>query len=224
MFGGIYDMVNGGVEFPPHVITGEPTDLAPQIGSKGILEFIFTFKGVTTHSSRPIEGKSSNKNAVRFLSRMMDFEESLRERCYPLFDIPYTTMNIGIVEGGTSINKVPDKTPIYLDFRICDSAVEYPIIRAFVDEAIKDFDAEYVIINDVPSFANEGEKVSWYEDITGRKGTATTYITEASFFKGDRIILGPGPDTSHQFDEHISEASLKRTAEVYLAAIKRECL
>ena len=47
--------------------------MVPMIGSKGLLEYIFTFTGVTTHSSTPIDGKNSNKNAVRFLNRMLDF-------------------------------------------------------------------------------------------------------------------------------------------------------
>ena len=129
MFDGIKDLVNSGESFPPHVVIAEPTDMIPMIGSKGLLEYIFTFTGVTTHSSTPIDGKSSNKNAVRFLNRMMDFEEELRKTPSPFFGVPYPTMNIGIIKGGTSINKVPDKTTVYLDFRICDSQREYPLIR-----------------------------------------------------------------------------------------------
>ncbi|MGN0716031.1 MAG: M20/M25/M40 family metallo-hydrolase [Anaerovoracaceae bacterium] len=224
MFGGIWDLVHSGETFPPHMIIAEPSDLKPTIGSKGILEYIFTFRGVTTHSSMPIEGKSSNKNAVRFLGRMMDFEETLKKENYPLFGVPHSTMNIGIIDGGTAINKVPAKTTIYLDFRICDSKKEYQKIRDFVDDAIADYDAEYEIINDVPSLYNQGPRVPWYEEMTGQARQAGTGITEASFFESDSIILGPGPDTAHQFNEYITAESLERTAEIYLAAIRKECL
>ena len=112
MFGGIKDLVEAGTDFPAHVLVAEPTDMVPMIGSKGLLEYIFTFTGVTTHSSTPIDGKNSNKNAVRFLNRMLDFEEELRKTPSPFFDVPYPTMNIGIIDGGTSINKVPDKTTV----------------------------------------------------------------------------------------------------------------
>ncbi|MBQ5955631.1 MAG: M20/M25/M40 family metallo-hydrolase, partial [Firmicutes bacterium] len=60
MFEGVYDLVNAHEKFPPHIIVAEPTDFKPAIGSKGLLEIIFTFRGVTTHSSTPIDGKSSN--------------------------------------------------------------------------------------------------------------------------------------------------------------------
>ncbi len=223
MFNGVKDFVDAGTKFPPHVIVAEPTDLIPMIGSKGLLEYIFTFTGVTTHSSTPIDGKSSNKNAVRFLNRMMDFEEELRKTPSPFFGVPYPTMNIGIIEGGTSINKVPDKTTIYLDFRICNSEREYARIREAVDQAMEGLDGSYEIINDIASFQNQSPLVGVYEEKTGKKGQPFFGITEASFFEGDRVILGPGPMTAHEANEHVSVASLERTAEIYAEMIQMLC-
>ncbi|MBR2002165.1 MAG: M20/M25/M40 family metallo-hydrolase [Firmicutes bacterium] len=224
MFGGIRDLVAGNEEFPPHVIIAEPTDLYPNIGSKGLLEWIINFKGVTTHSSAPIPGKNSNKNAVKFLSKMLELEEELSSGNYPMFAVPHTTMNIGIMKGGQAINKVPDKTTVYLDFRICDSENEQDKIRNTVEEALKEFDVEYEKINDIPSLLNRGERVGWYEEMTGKESCAGTGITEASFFGGDRVIIGPGPKTAHQKNECVSLESLEASAQLYLTAIKRECL
>ena len=224
MFGGIKDLIEAGEVFPPHVVVAEPTDMVPMIGSKGLLEYIFTFTGVTTHSSMPIDGKNSNKNAVRFLNKMMDFEEELRRISpSPFFGVPYPTMNIGIVEGGTSINKVPDKTTVYLDFRICDSPKEYPLIREFVDQAIEGLDGEYVIINDIPSFQNKSPLVDVYEEKTGNKGQPFFGITEASFFEGDRVIVGPGPMTAHEANEHVEEKSLLKSRDLYREMITLLC-
>ena len=223
MFGGVKDLVETKPELPPHVVIAEPTDLIPMIGSKGLLEYIFTFTGVTTHSSMPIDGKSSNKNAVRFLNRMMDFEEELRKNPNPFFGVPYPTMNIGIIEGGTSINKVPDKTTVYLDFRICDSDREYPLIRKAVDEALEGLDGTYEIINDIASFQNRSQLVQLYEEKTGKKGMPFFGITEASFFEGDRVIIGPGPMTAHEANEHITTESLENTAKLYKDMIRKLC-
>ena len=223
MFDGIKDLVNSGESFPPHVVIAEPTDLIPMIGSKGLLEYIFTFTGVTTHSSTPIDGKSSNKNAVRFLNKMMDFEEELRKNTSPFFGVPYPTMNIGIINGGTSINKVPDKTTVYLDFRICDSKREYPLIRETVDKALEGLDGTYEIINDIPSFQNNSPLVGVYEEKTGKKGQPFFGITEGSFFEGDRVILGPGPMTAHEANEHISTESLETSSRIYKEMIELLC-
>ena len=223
MFEGIYDLVNAHEKFPPHIIVAEPTGFQPAVGSKGLLEIIFTFRGVTTHSSTPIEGKNSNKNAVRFLNKMMDLEQELRENPCDFFGIPYTTMNIGIINGGTSINKVPAETTIYLDFRICDSDNEYPKIRKFIDEAIAEYDASYEIINDIPSFVNRSELVKVYEEKTGKKGEPFFGITEGSFFPGDKIIIGPGPVTAHEKNEHVSIKDLEDTQKLYEEMMEMLC-
>ena len=223
MFEGVYDLVNAQEKFPPHMIVAEPTDFKPAIGSKGLLEIIFTFRGVTTHSSTPIEGKSSNKNAVRFLNKMMDFELELRKNPTDFFGIPYPTMNIGIINGGTSINKVPAETVIYLDFRICDSEREYPIIRKFIDDALEGVDASYEIINDIPSFVNKSDLVKVYEEKTGTPGAPFFGITEGSFFPGDKIILGPGPVTAHEKNEHVSIEHLEKTQKLYEEMLELLC-
>ena len=128
------------------------------------------------------------------------------------------------VFSGQAINKVPDKTTVYLDFRICDSENEQDKIRNTVEEALKEFDVEYEKINDIPSLLNRGERVGWYEEMTGKESCAGTGITEASFFGGDRVIIGPGPKTAHQKNECVSLESLEASAQLYLTAIKRECL
>ena len=160
----------------------------------------------------------------RMLNVRANCSINIAPRCFVIAERSVFSIHIGIIEGGTAINKVPALTTIYLDFRICDSASEYPIIRQLTDEAMKDFDASYEIINDVPSFVNNGERVGWYEEISGRKAETGNGITEASFFQGDRIIIGPGPMCAHQFNEHVTEDSLNKSAEIYLAAIKKECL
>ena len=224
MFGGVYDLVNAGEKFPNHMIVAEPTGFKPAVGSKGLLEIIFTFKGVTTHSSTPIEGKSSNKNAVRFLNKMMDFELELRKDSDDtFFGIPYPTMNIGIINGGTAINKVPAETVIYLDFRICNSEKEYPRIRKFIDDALEGVDASYEIINDIPSFVNRSELVKVYEEKTGTPGAPFFGITEGSFFPGDKIIIGPGPVTAHEKNEHVSIEELEQTQKLYEEMIEMLC-
>ena len=46
---------------------------------------------------------------------------------------------------------------------------------------------------------------------------------EASFFDGDRVILGPGPMTAHEKNEHVTKESLLKTVEVYKEAIEKLC-
>ena len=229
-FNGIWDLVKAKEDFPEHAIVCEPSCMGPGTWSKGLLEIIFTFNGVTTHSSTPIPGKSSNKNAVRFLNKMMDFEESLRGETIDCYDIPYCTMNIGIIDGGTSINKVPAKTTVYLDYRIVNSKEQYDrIINAIKenlawacggDESLY----SYEIINDIPSFYNgESKLAQMMREETGVETSLLNGITEASFFEGDRVIFGPGPMTAHEKNEHVSKADLEKCVEIYKKVIDECC-
>ena len=49
------------------------------------------------------------------------------------------------------------------------------------------------------------------------------FMTEASQVKGKRMILGPGPVTAHEMDEHISIKSLRLLAEQYKELIEKIC-
>ena len=48
-------------------------------------------------------------------------------------------------------------------------------------------------------------------------------MTEASFIKGKRIILGAGPVTAHEVNEHISIKSLHTLVQQYKILIENIC-
>ena len=121
------------------------------------------------------------------------------------------------------MNKVPDHTTVYMDFRICNSEKEYPLIRQAVDDSLAPFDASYEIINDIPSFDKPSKYVSLYEEKTGREGVSFPGITEGSFFEGDKIIIGPGPMTAHEVNEHITVESLNQITTLYKDMIDELC-
>ncbi len=224
LFAGIHDLNKAGVKLAQHMIIAEPTDLIPMTGSKGILEYRLTFKGVATHSSTPIEGKNSNKNAVKFLSKMLELEEDVLKKIpNDFFDVPYTTMNMGIINGGTAINKVPDHTSVYIDFRICDYHKEAPIIKEAMAKALEGVDVEIECLNDVESFHNETPLMEVYEQRTGNKEKPFFGLSEASFIDGDRLIIGPGPMTAHEANEHVNAKSLADAKDLFAYMIKMLC-
>ena len=49
------------------------------------------------------------------------------------------------------------------------------------------------------------------------------FMTEASFIKGKRIILGAGPVTAHEVNEHISIKSLHTLVQQYKILIENIC-
>ncbi len=224
LFNGINDLVARGTAFPPHMLVAEPTDLIPATGSKGLIECRMNFYGETTHSSTPIEGKNSNKNAVMFISKMLEFEKKIQKTKYPFFDVPETTMNVGVIDGGTCSNQVPSHTYVCLDFRICDSESQYKEIRKALDEALKGIDADYTFTIDIPSFISNGGLGKVLEKKSGNEARPFSGVSEASYMTVDRAIFGPGPLTMHQKNEHVSIQHLEKTEKIFEELIQLYCM
>ena len=64
------------------------------------------------------KGKSANINAIKALNELNIFyENQIKNEKENYFEIPYTTMNIGILEGGSAKNSIPASAKACLDFR-----------------------------------------------------------------------------------------------------------
>ena len=215
-FGGIRDIVEKKEKFPEIIIFGEPTNNEILVGTKGLLEYHFNFIGKKAHSSNPEKGISANINAIKFLSKLNEFYENdikpFKEECY---EIPYTTMNIGIINGGSAVNSIPASCIVKVDFRIANEK-HIELIKSKVDELSKIYLCESNIFDCIPPFIDKAF-------IKENQKTAN-FLTEASLVKGvSRIILGPGPVTAHEVNEYITEDSYNKLVEQYKELIIKIC-
>lgn len=223
-FCGIEELVNKGIDFCQYSIIGEPTDNYPCIGSKGLLEYELIFRGSAVHSSKPIPNESSNENAVLFLSDVLKFDKKFRNNQCDLFDVPFNTINIGTINGGTNICTTSDYTKVLLGFRITKLASDIDYIKKHMDRLVSKYNkVEYKILNEINPFYNEDEIIDFYEAVTGRERKPFFAVSEASFIGNNRLILGPGPITAHEVDEYILKSSLMESVEIYKKIIERIC-
>lgn len=172
----------------PNIIIGEPTNNILVYGSKGLLEYEILFFGKKVHSSIPEKGENAIYSCIEFISRLKSFynTELIKDKISE-FDVPYTTMNIGIIKGGESINSVPETCSITVDFRISQKE-HIPKIKNKIMELLKPFKSSYTIVNEIDVKLNYND-LSWLENISGKKQTMNG-ITEASFIKNNSFILG----------------------------------
>lgn len=212
-FAGIKDVINYEKKFPNTIIIGEPTNNKIIVGSKGLMEYKISFKGIKAHSSTPEKGKSAIMNAISFINELNNFyENELKQNLNSNFEIPYTTMNIGKINGGSAINSVPDSCEFLVDFRTTDKAKEESIINTL--QMLKEkYKCEIKELNKLSAFLNKTE-------ISNK---TCNFITEASFLKNDRIILGAGPVTAHEVNEYITIESLYKLVEQYKELIEKYC-
>ena len=212
-FSGIKDVINYENKFPSTMIIGEPTNNEIMIGSKGLMEYKIIFKGIKTHSSTPEKGKSAIMSAISFINELNIFyENKLKQDLNSNFEIPYTTMNIGKINGGSSINSVPDSCEVLIDFRTTDEEKEKSIVNILQNLREK-YECEIKELNKISAFLTK-TKIS---------NKTCNFITEASFLKNDRIILGAGPITAHEVDEYITTESLYNLVEQYKELIEQYC-
>lgn len=215
-FGGIYNIVKSKENFPEMMIFGEPTNNEILVGTKGLLEYHFDFIGKKAHASNPEKGISANINAIKFLNELIDYyEKNIKLFKEDAFEIPYTTMNIGILNGGSAINSIPANCSAKIDFRIAKEE-HIELIKTQVEKLSEKYKCK----------ANIFECIRPFIDKTYIKENPKTanFLTEASLVKGaSRIILGPGPVTAHEVNEYITEESYKKLVQQYKNLIIEFC-
>ncbi|MBR2704477.1 MAG: M20/M25/M40 family metallo-hydrolase [Clostridia bacterium] len=216
-FGGTYELVGNKEEFPEVMIFGEPTNNEALIGGKGLVEYDINFKGLKAHSSNPDKGISANLNAVKFLYELEEFyNNEIKVEKEDCFEIPYTTMNVGIINGGTAKNSVPANCNVVIDFRTI-KASHIDSINKKLQELSDKYKAEVSIIECINPFLN---KIDYFDEIK-----TANFMTEASLIgdKSKRIILGTGPVTAHEVNENISVDSYRKLVKQYEDLINKVC-
>src|SRR5512135_1372679 len=113
-------------------ITGEPTNLHIGIEAKGVLAMLIEVQGRAAHSSTPWLGDNAVLKAIDVFRAIesLPFSRESSE----LFDRP--SINLGRIEGGDALNKVPDRCEMVVDIRYLpgqDPGAILAAIRALPD-------------------------------------------------------------------------------------------
>ena len=216
-FGGTYELLKNNEKFPEYMIFGEPTNNELLTGGKGLMEYEIYFKGKKAHSSNPAKGISANINAAKFIYELNEFyEKNIKIDEEKAYEIPYTTMNIGTMKGGTAKNSIPAYCEISIDFRVANKK-HIEIIKNKMEDLALKYMAEINIIELIDPFL---DKIEFIDEIK-----TANFMTEASLIKeiSNRIILGTGPVTAHEVNEHITTESYDKLVEQYKELIYKVC-
>lgn len=171
-FGGTYELLKNNEKFPEFMIFGEPTDNELLTGGKGLLEYEIYFKGVKAHSSNPEKGVSANLNAVNFIYELNEFyNNNIKNDMEDAYGIPYTTMNVGTIQGGSAKNSIPANCEISIDFRIANKN-HIKLIKNKIENLAKKYVADINIIESIEPFL---DKIDFIEQIK-----TANFMTEAS--------------------------------------------
>lgn len=94
---------------PLMCLIGEPTALKPVLGHKGKLAMRCHVRGAACHSAYAPYGVNAIEQAARLIGRLGQIGDELAEpaRHDQRFDPAYSTVQVGVIEGGTALNIVP---------------------------------------------------------------------------------------------------------------------
>jgi succinyl-diaminopimelate desuccinylase len=204
------DMVRQGF-LGDFAITGEPTGLHVGVQAKGVLAARILVRGRAAHGSTPWLGDNAVLKAIDVFRRIetLPFSRESSE----LFDRP--SINLGRIQGGDALNKVPDECQMVVDIRYLPNQdagdilaqvrtiPDIEIMRTFVraPAEVSRTNLYVVALSDAVGRLTGGESMS-----VGRDGASDA----GSFLEAGvpAVEFGPAGAGHHGPDEWVSIASL----------------
>jgi acetylornithine deacetylase len=218
----------GNVPRPQAVIVGEPTMMSVVNAQNAGGGLNATFTGVEAHSSMTHLGVSAIHFAGEFIHWLNELQEELAQRKHPHLDtLPnHTTINVGIVSGGTAGNILARECVLNWGYRTLpgdDTTEVQRRAEAYVAELLlpkmrkkhPDANIEIKRRSFVPGLKPEENEeaaklaLQW---TGGNRTYAVPYGTEAGIFRSHGIptvICGPGDIAqAHQPNEFVLKSQM----------------
>ena len=113
------DLFEGAPLRPDFCIVGEPTGMQVGIAHKGKLAATCTCTGVEAHSALPDKGLNAIHLATEMVQSMRGIQERLRHHGTQdhHYEVPWTTIHVGTIEGGTALNIIPRECRFQFEIR-----------------------------------------------------------------------------------------------------------
>jgi len=219
-----------------YAIVGEPTSLQPVRAGKGYCLAQIIVRGREAHSAYPQLGVSAIFGAARLIERIEEIAGELKNDQRPDFDPPYTTLNVGLIDGGTAKNVVAGECGFTLEWRSIPGQQSDHVLK-LVQQAAVDLQRED------PNFACEinaaradesfetsagSRVVRFLEENSGKTSGTVAFGTEAPSMialGAEAVVFGPGDiRMAHRTGEFVPVDQLDRCVTILRQAIERFCI
>ena len=218
-------------------IIGEPTGMRPIRSHKGIMMESVRILGSSGHSSDPGLGRNALDAMHLVIADLIKFRRELRDRYQSdLFEIPWPTLNLGVIHGGDNPNRICGHCELQFDIRLMPG-MHIESIREEIRRRVEgvtaplQIEAELVpLFPGTPAFfaREQSALLKAAEKLTGHAGASVAFGTEAPFLQElgmDTIVLGPGNiDQAHQPDEYLSMDRIEPCIRVLRELVGQHCL
>ncbi|HVF23222.1 MAG TPA: acetylornithine deacetylase [Pyrinomonadaceae bacterium] len=216
-------------------IVGEPTSLKPIRAGKGYSLAEVIVKGREAHSAYPALGASAVFRAARLINHLEAIAVQLKEDRHAAFDPPYTTLNIGLIHGGSAKNVLAGECRFTLEWRPIPTQAPTHVLNLFQaaiqeeKESDPDFQCEVDASRADSGFetAPDSPLIRLLETATGNNCGTVAFGTEAAQMMAlgaEAVVIGPGDiREAHRTGEFVPVNELERCAEILSEAVERLC-
>ncbi|MGV1768333.1 acetylornithine deacetylase [Rhizobium rhizogenes] len=224
---GVRDMLDGLHDLavkPLFCLVGEPTEMQVVVAHKGKVMGRIRCHGTPGHSSDPLSGVNAIQLAANVVVMVGLMQESMTQaQAAPGFTVPFSTIHVGIISGGSALNVIPAQCEISFEIRNAPVDDIDAILRDLRDRAAavaSDFgngasvtieiDNQYPPLDTNP---NSPEALFLLALTDSKETLKVSYGTEAGLFAQylgvPALVCGPGSvKQAHRADEFISVQQL----------------
>lgn len=221
-------------------IVGEPTQMQVGTTHKGKVAFKIICHGAAAHSSNPFKGVNAIAMAADMIRELADLQEHMRREHSPdtRFTVPFSTVQVGLVEGGSALNIVPEFCTLTAEMRLVpkqDGAAYLAWLQAACNRVAERFAGGTLtleVMNGYPGLNSLPDTpfCTAVLHAAGQNGTcALDFGTEAGLFAKELaipcLVCGPGSiEQAHKADEYIKLSELERCEAFLDKMLQTVCL
>jgi acetylornithine deacetylase len=220
---------------PRYAIVGEPTSLRPMRAGKGYCLAEITAKGREAHSAYPALGSSAVLGAARLITRIETIADQLRSDEHSAFDPTFTTLNVGLIRGGTAKNVIAGECRFTLEWRpIPGQGPEklLELLAAAIEEEKRSdpgvvFEVDAARADEGYETSTNSKLVNLLEQLTGQKTGTVSFGTEAAQMTklgAEAVVLGPGDiRVAHRTGEFVPVNELEQCVGILSKSVEEIC-
>ncbi|MGR4001178.1 MAG: acetylornithine deacetylase [Alphaproteobacteria bacterium] len=213
---------------PALCIVGEPSEMRIATGHKGKVTFAAHCTGLEAHSALVTSGVNAIYMAAELVSEVRRIQDEIIQNSHHDNDyaVPYSTMHVGVLNGGVALNIVPNSADLVFECRNLPEEDTNAVIAKVMEAAERisaasrkgdpNVGIKVEVRGNVPPLGTppDAEVVNFVKKITGANSTTkVSYGTEAGLFSRDlqvpTVICGPGSmKQGHKPDEFVTTEQL----------------
>jgi succinyl-diaminopimelate desuccinylase len=230
---------NGHLPQCDFIIVGEQTHNRVATAHKGVVRATVRATGRSVHATNPDRGVNAITAMAQAVLALQNYHHDLAARVHPIVGVP--TCNVGVIQGGSTANAVPDSCVVYLDRRMIPGEdpqqvqLELTEVIAGVDAGAAELSVGDFLVSNWFSSTVETPLAQAFLDAVHAElhaepgpvgylpGSDAKHLVNAT--RGEMVIFGPGSyEVAHAYDEYVEVAELEGTARILQDFINRVLL